>query len=124
MKMEPPWPSAVPASGPMASAATRLTAIDDVLILMDVLLRSVRKRPQPQLLLGDLPQSREPQGLDDQEEDDEPAEHHQLDLLLERDRQVEADGVRRVGQEDRHQHDEAGAEEGAEHAAQPADDRT
>ena len=47
---------------------------------------SVRERPQPELLLGDLPEPREPVRLDDQEEDDEPAEDHQLDLLQQRHR--------------------------------------
>src|SRR6185437_8473422 len=39
---------------------------------------SMGERPQPQLLLADLPQPRESVRLDDQEEDDEPPEYHQF----------------------------------------------
>src|SRR5262245_48678027 len=120
MKMLPPCASTAPASGPAARAtATRTTSMVLSFIGPSGL---VRKRPQAQLLLGDLPEPREAVRLDDQEEDDEAAEHHELDLLLQRHRHVEADGVGRIGEEDRHHHDEGGAEEGAEDAPQPADD--
>jgi len=41
---------------------------------------SMRERPQPQLFLRDLPDPREAVRLDDQEEDDQAAEDHQLDV--------------------------------------------
>src|SRR6478609_4108692 len=41
---------------------------------------SMRERPQPQLFLRDLPDPRQTVGLDDQEEDDQAAEHHQLEV--------------------------------------------
>src|SRR6478752_3123189 len=41
---------------------------------------SVRERPQSQFFLGDLPDARKPVRLDDQEEDDQPAEYHQLEV--------------------------------------------
>ena len=50
-------------------------------------LESVRERPQPQLLLADLPQPGEAVRLDDQKEDDQPAEHHQLEVGRNRARQ-------------------------------------
>src|SRR5512143_179354 len=42
--------------------------------------RSMRKRPEAQLLLGRLPEAREPVGLDGEEEDDQGAEDHQLEV--------------------------------------------
>src|SRR5438874_10773699 len=83
---------------------------------------SVRKRPEPELFLGDLPQTRESVRLDDQEQDDEAAEHHELDLLLQRDGHGDMQQVRHVREEDRDQHDEARPEERAEDRAEPADD--
>src|SRR5436305_11663041 len=43
--------------------------------------RLIGERPHPQLLLADLPQAREPVRLDDQEEDDERAHDHELQLF-------------------------------------------
>src|SRR5438105_7885284 len=115
MKIELPCASAPVTSGPAASTRAS-TATMTVLTLIGCLLcLSVRKRPQAQLLLADLPEAREPVRLHDQEEEDEPAEHHQLDLFLQRDRQQEPHRVGRVGEEDRDEHDEGGAEERAEH---------
>src|ERR1041385_6225867 len=37
----------------------------------------IRKRPHPQFLLSDLPQPRQPGRLDDQEEQDQRADHHE-----------------------------------------------
>src|SRR5215470_5176425 len=42
--------------------------------------RSVRKWPHPQLLLADLPQAGKAARLDCQEEDDQGADHYQLDV--------------------------------------------
>src|SRR5688572_19663433 len=42
---------------------------------------SVRKRPHPEFLLADLPQPREAVRLDDQEENDQHADHHELEML-------------------------------------------
>src|SRR5262245_3937477 len=47
---------------------------------------SVRERPEPQLLLRDLPEPRESVRLDHEEENDQATEHHELDLLLQRHR--------------------------------------
>ena len=41
----------------------------------------MRERPEPQLLLGDLPQTRQAVGFHDQEEHDQSAEQHGLELL-------------------------------------------
>src|SRR5215510_3325287 len=120
MKMLPPCASAAPVSGPAASAtATRTTSI--VLSFMNPS-RLVRKRPKTKLFLRDLPEPREAVRLRDQEEDDETAEDHQLDLLLQGHRQSEAHGVRHIREEDRHHHDEGGAEERPQDAPQAADD--
>src|SRR5574340_682690 len=88
------------------------------------------KRPQPQLLLADLPQPRESVRLDDQEEDDEPPEHHQLEIRRQRPRhrhvkrrlQDSVQPLRRHVEADRHQHDERGPEKRAEDAAHAPDD--
>src|SRR5690348_7242159 len=42
--------------------------------------RSMRERPQPQLFLRNLPKSRQSMRLDDQEENDQRAERHQLEV--------------------------------------------
>src|SRR6267142_6023690 len=107
-----------PAITASASTATRIL----LMLMISSSLLSVRERPQPQFLLGDLPEPRQPLGFHDQKEDDESAEDHQLDLLLQRHRQPHPDEMGHVGQEDRHQQDEAGAEERAQDAAEAADD--
>src|SRR3546814_4948566 len=43
-------------------------------------LPSVGERPQPELLLGDLPEPRQAVRLDDKEEDDQGAEHHEFQV--------------------------------------------
>src|SRR5690242_21427368 len=92
------WAQAVPAAG----AAMRTAASSAIVMRRRVMgappcssgmTRSVRERPEPQLLLGDLPEAREPVRLRDQEEDDEAAEDHQLDLLLEGHRHRDAHQV-------------------------------
>src|SRR5262249_22149234 len=83
---------------------------------------SMRERPQSQLLLGDLPKSGEPVRLDDEEEDDESAEDHDLELLLQGNGHRHAEGMGGVGQQDGDEHDEGGAQKGAEDTAQTADD--
>src|SRR5437879_961754 len=105
-----------------ASTSAARAAIQIRRIFMTLSFRSVGKRPQSQLLFRDLPEPRQTARLHDQEEDDQSAEDHQLDLLLEGDGQPEPDRVRRVREDDRHQHDEGGAEERAQDAAQAADD--
>src|SRR4029450_12018851 len=109
--------------GVVSTSAVR-TAIHILRILMTLsfCLRSVGKRPQPQLLLRDLPEARQAARLDDQKEEDQSTEHHQLDLLLERHRKPEPHGVRGVREDDRDQDDEPRAEERAEDAAEPPDD--
>src|SRR5918996_4465239 len=83
---------------------------------------SIWKRPAAQLLLSDLPQPGEPVRLDDQEEDDQSAEDHELDMGDQVCRHVDAEQRRRIVQENRQQHDEGGAEERTEDAAEAADD--
>src|SRR5262245_44744436 len=120
MKMLPPCASAAPVSGPAASTTARRTT-SMVRTFMGPS-GSMRKRPKTKLLLRDLPEPREPVRLHDQEEDDETAEDHQLDLLLQGHRDGEAHGVRRVREQDRHHHDERRAEERAQDAPQAAND--
>src|SRR4029434_3364951 len=118
--MLPPCASTAPASGPAASAtAMRMTSMRRRFMGPSGL---VGKRPQTKLLLGDLPEPRESVRLHDQEEYEYPAEHHELDLLLQRHRHGEAQRVGRIREEDRYHHDEGGAEERAQDAPQPADD--
>src|SRR5207248_693116 len=82
----------------------------------------VRERPEAQLLLGDLPKTREAARLDDEEEDDEPAEDHVLEVGQDIDRDGNAEPQAGAIEEQRHQCDERGAEERAEDAAETADD--
>src|SRR3954471_14808981 len=84
------------------------------------------ERPQAQLLLGDLPQAREPVWLDDQEEDDEAAEDDRLAVGNHGMRHLDAERafqpLRREIEEDREERDEGGAEERAKDRADAADD--
>src|SRR5260370_18743452 len=80
------------------------------------------ERPQPELFLGDLPQPRQPVRLDDEKEDDEPAEDHALevgqDIDWHREPEPQPGAVEEEGQQDY----ERGAEERAEDAAKTPDD--
>src|SRR5438477_10407153 len=77
------WAEPAGASGPSSRAT--MARPSRIRVLMSVSsLGLVRERPQAQLFLGDLPQPGEAVRLHDQEEDDERAEDHQLDLLLQR----------------------------------------
>src|SRR5712692_5689327 len=82
--------------------------------------------PQAQLFLGDLPEPRQAQGLDDEEKDDQPAEDDELEVGHYGMRDLDAEGVLdrpgRQVEEDRQQRDESGAEEAAEDRAHAADD--
>src|SRR5271165_7065126 len=57
---------------------------------------SMRERPEPQLLLADRPQPRQAVRLDDQEEDDQRAEDHRLQIGHQIDRNLEPGEARRV----------------------------
>src|SRR6202162_4471803 len=87
---------------------------------------SVGERPEPQLLLGNLPQARKAQRLDDEEKDDERAEQDQGQVGDQPCGKGEAEraldrGSRKV-HEDRQEHDEGRAEERSQDAADAADD--
>ena len=59
--------------------------------------------------------------LDDQEEDDQPAEQHELEVLCGDSLKSKATD-HDVGEQDRHQDDKGGAEKRPEHASQTTDD--
>src|SRR5262245_45608163 len=112
MKIDPPWARAAEASGPAASASASTATMTFLTLIRCLLSRwaptaggpqtplpSVWKGPQAKLFLGDVPEPCEPVRLHDQKEDDEPAEDHQLDLLLQRDGEREPERVGRVGEE-------------------------
>src|SRR6266550_4706410 len=80
--------------------------------------RLVRKRPHPQLLLPDRPETREAVRLDDEEEDDEGAEDHELEVRDHRGRQRYPEPHRQLVQHQRQDDDERRAEEGAQDRAQ------
>src|ERR1700674_3559620 len=101
MKMDLSCARADMAIGPAATTMASM-AIRNIFSLMVPSSGVVRERPQAQFLLRDLPEPRQALWLYDQKKDDEPTEDHQLDLLLERDGQLESHGVGRVGEEDRH----------------------
>src|ERR1700693_4254197 len=91
--------------------------------LLSLYLELVRERPESKLLLSDLPEAREPERLDGQEENDQGAKDHQLEVRSQALAGAAGEeGVRRHVQADRQQHDERRAQEGAEHAPHAADD--
>src|SRR5580704_15798115 len=83
---------------------------------------SMGERPEPQLLLADGPEPRQAVGLNDQKEDDQRAEDHRLQIGHQINWNLEPGKARRVVQKNRQQHNEGGAEEGPEDAAEAADD--
>src|SRR5882672_217675 len=88
--------------------------------------QSVRKRPESELLLPDLPQPRQTERFDDEEEHDQRPEDDQGQVRNQARGQGKPEGmldrVRGEVQENRQQHDERGAQEGSEDAADAADD--
>src|SRR5215469_4358913 len=99
MKIEGPWARVAVTRTP--PARTRVsTATMTFLTFMVTSSWLVREGPEPQLLLGDLPQPGQPVRLHDEKEDDQPPEDHDLDLLLQRDRHGDPRDVGRVGEED------------------------
>ncbi|MPL60737.1 hypothetical protein SDC9_06298 [bioreactor metagenome] len=81
----------------------------------------MRERPQAQFLLRHPPELGEAMRLGDQEDDDEPAHDHQLDMGGEVGGPAEA-ADEHVFQKHRQQHQEGRPGEGAEDRAKPADD--
>ena len=70
-------------SAPATASATAAAFILNMRFISILLLWCsglVRKGPEPELLLADRPEAREPQRLHDQEEDDERSEDHELDV--------------------------------------------
>src|SRR6266576_619788 len=86
---------------------------------------SIRERPQPHFFLGDLPDPRQPVRLDDQEENDQPAEYHQLEVRPEAAGNVEMQCVVEEGdadaERDRQHDDECASEERSKHGPDAAD---
>src|SRR5215510_2428688 len=115
--------SKLPAASISAVVIARI-ALMNTLLLMRI---SVGERPDPEIASDIPPQTIQPLGLHDQEEDDESAEQHEAEvgdevqhgLLREEDA---AEGLHGVADDDREQGDEDGAEDRAEHGAEPADD--
>src|SRR5260221_615220 len=82
----------------------------------------MRKRPEPQLLLSDLPEPRQAARLDDEEKHDKPAEDHVLEIGQHVDRYGKSEPQSGAIEEKRRQDEKGGAEERAEDAAEAADD--
>src|SRR5262249_23394492 len=114
MKIVFSWAGAVATSGPATVRVASRPMASMRALMVASLTALMRKRPQPELLLRDLPESREAARLDDQEEDDQPAKDHQLDLLLEGHRQLEPHRVWDPCEEDRDEDDEAGTQKRAQ----------
>src|SRR5205085_1169556 len=83
---------------------------------------SMRKRPQSQLFLSYGPETGQAVRLDDQEEHDQRAENHEFDVGDGRGGQRDAERRGQLVQHERKDHDEGGAQEGAEDRSQSADD--
>src|SRR6185436_18645138 len=105
----------------IASAAAWVL-IECLMLLPPLMCGSVRKRPQPQLLLPDRPEPREAVRLDDEEEDDEGAENHDFDVRDHRGGQRHAQPRRQLVQHQRQDDDEGCAQERSEDRAETADD--
>src|SRR5260370_17715527 len=80
--------------------------------------QSMREGTEAQLLLADGPEPRQTVGLDDQKEDDQRAEDHRLQIGHQIDRNLQPGEARRVVEKNRQQHNEGGAEERAQDAAE------
>src|SRR5262245_34721242 len=72
---------------------------------------SIRERPKPELFLGDGPQPGEAVRLHDQEEHDQEAEQHELDVRDCRRRQADAEDGGKLVEENGGENDEGGPEE-------------
>src|SRR5262245_31136599 len=116
------WASVAAGPSPRPSPSTTISHPRPFMLSSLSSTSSVWKRPEPELLLGDLPESREPVRLDDEKEDDQATEDHHLDLLLQGDRHGQAERVGGVGEEDGDEHDEGRPQEGSQHASQSPDD--
>src|SRR5574337_86059 len=86
MKIVLSWLHATGAMGPTMTPAVNSTTKSSLAFMFSSSLL-VGKRPESQLFLCDLPKPRQPVRLDDEEEDDQAAEDHRLQLFLQRDRQ-------------------------------------
>src|SRR5450830_354500 len=86
----------------------------------------VRERPQTQFFLGDLPQASQSMRLDNQEEDNQRAKQHQLDMRHRGigERQVQQLRQRRqdVIEKNRQQQDECRSQKSAQNATDTTDD--
>src|SRR5829696_7945736 len=83
---------------------------------------SMGERPEAELFLARRPEPRQSVRLDDQEEDDQRAEDHELQVRGGHDRDRDAEPPRHRVQEQRQEDDEARAEEAAHDRAEAADD--
>src|ERR1700682_5295470 len=121
------WASAGAASAAKAAAASNTVVSPRVLSRSLRMVAScfipnlMRKRPQPQLFLCDLPEPREAVGLHGQKENDQGAENDQLEVGREASAHAGREqGVGRDVQENRQEDDEGGAKEGPEHGPDAA----
>src|SRR5712671_8117561 len=78
---------------------------------------SVGEWPDPQLLFSYLPQPGQPGWLDGQEEDDQGADNHELQMLDGRSANRHPQGVRQSAQQDRQPPDQGRPEKRADQAA-------
>src|SRR5919106_3921161 len=88
---------------------------------------SVREWPDPEVVADVPPESVEPLGLHDEEEDDERPEQHEAQVgdEVEHGLRLEEQAAERLHGDpdhDRQQGHEGGAEDGPQHRAEPADD--
>src|SRR5262247_1406282 len=115
--------SKLPAASISAVVIARISLMN-ALLFMRI---SVGERPDPEIAPDVPPQTVQSLRLDDQEEDDERAEHHETEvgdevqhgLLREKDA---AEGLHAVADDDRQQGHEDGPEDRAEYRAEPSDD--
>src|SRR6267378_6969814 len=78
--------------------------------------RLIRKWPHPELLLADLPQPGEAARLDREEEDDQGANDHQLNVFDGCSANRHTEGVGQAAQHDRQTPDQGGAEKRTDQA--------
>src|SRR5438067_12905718 len=95
--------------------------------LLSLLAYSVRERPDTEVAPDVPPQAVQALGLHDEEEDDEGAEQHEAEVRNQvqdglRLEEYSAERLHGVADHDGQQRDEDGAEDRAQHGAEPADD--
>src|SRR2546425_9530027 len=121
------WDRGAPARPPAATRSDVRMARKNRIVVLLSSRTSVREWPDPEIVADIPPQAVQPLGLDDEEEDDEGAEHHEAEVGDEVEHGLggEEDATERLhgeADDDGKEGDEDGAQHGAQNRPEPADD--